>query len=161
MIIRKTAPFRLVFLAAMLLLWPAEGVATDAYLHLKNRVQPLYVQNVKMFYAGRWSGVEEAIVMRQDQLKYESYPFQRIRKIVVRGVSGFRNLHPVFQAELYLRETGHWIDVLLMPLRKISGTFSGRVWEYDMRIDYGHDDNAVNFKEIVFVYDDKEQGSSK
>lgn len=161
MIIRKVGHLRLIYLAAMLVLWPTGALATDAYLHLKNRVQPLYVQNVKMFYAGRWSGVEEAIIMRQDQLKYESYTFQRIRKIVIRGVSGFRNLHPVFRAELYLRETGHWIDVLLMPLQKISGTFSGRVWEYDMRIDYGHDENAPNFKEIVFVYDGKEQNSGQ
>lgn len=136
---------------ALILLLPSAIAAADARLYLRDRMQPLYIHNIKIVYARSNTPAEQIIILRRDQQNYASYSFREIRRLTFGNIQGYKNLHPVYSIRVHLETTAHWIDALLMPVRSISGMQGGRMWEYDVRTEIGHDENALQVQEIVFV----------
>lgn len=119
---------------AVLLTWltPLECRAVNAYVYLDGAREALYITDLKFHYYRDYLGKDEIVVVLPEERKYSSYSLRDLRRMEFLGIPGYRNLLPTFSLRIYLRQTAHWREVILMPLQKLSGSRSGRKWEVDM-----------------------------
>ena len=136
---------------ACILTWfvPKESYAVNAYVYLEDARRPIYIVNLKFHYYRDYSGTGEIVVMLPEERKYSSYPLQDLRRIRFLGIPGYRNLLPTYRLEIFLNETAHWREVILMPLKKLTGIHTGRKWELDLSISPGEDQGLLIIQEII------------
>ena len=127
---------------------PAQAI--DAYLYLKDKMRPLYIQNIKFHFYKSHTGTEAIIVFIPEQGKYHHYAFDRLRDIEFQALAGSRNLQPIFKIRAYLEEKAHFLNVSLMPLSKISGIHKGRSWNYKLAITGDENEHAETLDKIHF-----------
>ena len=153
----KKAKYRIVFqtlvvaIAAMAVFRPVPIWAADAMIHLRNRMMPLYIQNIQIQYVQRNSGQEVLILLLTEQQKYMSFTFDQIRKVDIIKFVGYRKEAPVFQVDVHLVEAGHRMKMFLMPITMLSGLNHGVPWKYKLNLFQGYDDNVQNLKAIEFI----------
>ncbi len=127
------------------------AAAADAYLYIKGKMEPLYIQNIKFYYYNDRVSQETAIVIIKEQGKYHGMPFTELREIKFDKLVGNRNMKPVFKVEVQNQDGGVHIDGMLMPLRKISGSYQGRSWDFNLMLDQGYEQNADNLQAVKFM----------
>jgi hypothetical protein len=130
---------------------PTPAGAADARVFLKNRMSPLYIQNMKIQFAQQRMGQEALILFYKEQRKYMTYGFDQIRKVEFTKFVGYRKQSPVFQVDLHLVETGSKMGLSLMPVAMLTGINRGVPWKYKFNLDQGYEDNAWNIQAIEFV----------
>jgi len=122
-----------IFLAVILTwLTPLECQAVNAYVYLDGAREALYITDLKFHYYRDYLGKDEIVVVLPEERKYASYPLRDLRRMEFLGIPGYRHLLPTFSLRIYLRQTAHWREVILMPLQKLSGNYAGRKWEVEM-----------------------------
>ena len=131
---------------------PTPAGAADARVFLKNRMLPLYIQNLKIQFVQQRSGQESLILFLKEQQKYLTFGFDQIRKIEFTKFVGYRKQAPVFQVDLHLVETGSQMDLVLMPVTMFTGLNSGVPWKYKFSLDQGFESNAQNIQAIEFIH---------
>ncbi len=127
------------------------AVATDAYLYLKDKIYPLYIQHIEFYYYKSHIGNESIVVLLKEQGKYHEYKFKHLRDIEFKQFIGARYLRPIFKIRVFLKESSHFLDASLMPLRKISGLYNGRSWSYNITIVGNNYEKAMNLDRIHFI----------
>ena len=155
--IARTSRYILLVIAA-LGFWagkPEPAAAAEARVYLRNRLLPLFIQNIEFHYAREYGSRETAIFFIKEQRKYISFGFDRIRSMRILGIEGFRSGSPVFKLDLRLNEPGHGMVVQLIPLKMITGLNSGVPWKYKLNALSGYDDNARQIKKIEFIQPQK------
>lgn len=128
--------------------------STNAYVYLKNRINPLYITDIKFFYYLTLKPVPALIFSFKEQRgKFQKYIFDEVREIDFDKVVGHKNLYPVFLIKVYLKRGGYYIPGFCLPLMKITGYLYNRKWEYYMQLDTEYEENAHNLKKILFFKD--------
>gem|GEM_PF-6632031 len=147
----KTRPVLILFFIGIFFAVLApEAYGIDAYLSLKDKSRPLYLQNIKFYYFASRTGEETLIFFLNDQKKYHTYPFSNLREIQFLKLAGSRNMQPVLTASVMLKETGHVMNLTLMPLKEITGILNGRPWRYTITISGDEQEKAENLNKIRF-----------
>ena len=127
------------------------AAAAEARVYLRNRLRPLYIQNIEFHYAREYGSRESAIVFIKEQRKYSSFAFDRMRRMRILDIVGYRGDAPVFKVDLWLDEPANGMVVHLMPLKMITGLNSGVPWRYRLKASYGYESNAGQIKKIEFI----------
>jgi hypothetical protein len=144
----------ILLIAAMLGFWAIgseQANAAEARVYLRNRMVPLFIQNIEFHYAREYGSRQTAIFFIKEQRKYISFGFDRIRIMRILGIEGYRSGSPVFKLDLWLNEPGHGMVVQLIPLKMITGLNSGVPWKYKLYALSGYDDKARQIKKIEFI----------
>ncbi len=128
-----------------------DAVAANAYLYFKNRINPLYIQNIEFYYYKSLIGNKSIVILLEDQGKYHEFKFERLRDIEFKRFIGARYLRPIFRIRIFLKENAHFLDASLMPLRKITGFYNGRSWSYNLTIVGDNYEKVMNVDKIHFV----------
>ena len=131
------------------LVYPGESRAVNAYVYLKDARRPIYIVNLKFHYYRDYAGTEEIVVMLPEEGKYSSYPLQDLRRIRFLEIPGYRNFLPTYRLQIFLNQTAHWREVILMPLKKLTGIHTGRKWELDLSISPGEAQGLLIIQKII------------
>ena len=129
--------------------------AAEARVYLRNRLVPLYIQDIKFHYAREYGSRQTAIFFIKEQRKYISFGFDRFRSMRILGVEGYRSGSPVFKLDLRLNEPADGMVVRLIPLKMITGLNSGVPWRYRLNALSGYEDKARQIKKIEFIQPQK------
>ena len=132
-----------------------QAKAAEARVYLRNRLVPLYIQNIEFHYAREYGSRQTAIFFIKEQRKYISFGFDRIRSMRILGIEGYRSGSPVFKLDLWLNEPADGMVVRLIPLKMITGVNSGVPWRYRLNALSGYEDNARQIEKIEFIQPQK------
>lgn len=147
-------PWLWIILSAIVLMtfFPAMLHASDAWVYLEGRRNPMYIQDIKFEYPKQNRKIKQAIILIKGQRKYHSYNFYEIREINFRKLSGVQRRYPVYNVHITLRTPSHRIDTLLMPLKEVSGNYMGRQWNMNLKLKEADmlDRDALKIDRIVF-----------
>lgn len=145
---------RVCLLVSLMLAAAAPAMATNAYVQLKDRLNPLYITGLTIQYARMHGSISQAIIVLPEQIKYERFDLDQVRNVEFIQIVGERNMSPVYEAQLYLRTPGHWRKVMFMPIRELHGYHFGAPWSYPVDRGRGYAANANALQEIRFVPDE-------
>ena len=129
--------------------------AAEARVYLRNRLVPLFIQNIEFHYVREYGSRQTAIFFIKEQRKYISFGFDRIHSMRILAITGYRSGSPVFKVDLWLNEPAHGMVVQLIPLKMITGLNSGMPWRYKLNALSGYENNASQLKKIEFIQPQK------
>lgn len=160
----RPGPGRLAALriAAVLVLlgWCAPAQAANAYVQFKNKLNPLFISNIRILHVDANRAIDQLVVVIPEQLKYERYSFDELREIEFLSVVGERKMAPAYQVKVYLRQPGVWRKTILMPIREFQGSLYGAPWVFRVDSARGYEENAEDIQSIRFVPPDRSQGKT-
>ncbi|GAB6162754.1 hypothetical protein JCM12298_19140 [Desulfothermus naphthae] len=141
----------IIWLIVVAMIIPKNSYSFDAYVFLKNRIVPIYVQNIKFYYATQTSGRESAICMGRGT--YMEFNFNKIRQIkFLKYIGARRNLYPVYRVKISFNESCSDMELTLIPLKMIYGFSQGTTWRYRLLFNEGYKTNIDNIKSIKFIH---------
>lgn len=126
---RLAAPLMLGVAMAMAAV--GDAAAMDAWITFRNSPRPVYVTNLRVHYRNDFVGQERFVMMLGEQRKYVSFDFRQVRAVRFQGVASQRAGMVSYVIRLDLKDGGSHLAGMLMPIRALSGSASGRPWKFE------------------------------